>query len=219
MNSLAAGDFVIHSDHGLAEFGGIVRRILNENTGTKEYLKLSYADNDKLYVPVESAEKITKFIGDDVPKLTKLGASDWQRSQEKVKKETEKIAKELLKLYAARELAKGKQFEPDDAMLEDFCESFPYQLTPGQASAWSDVKEDLESGKPMDRLVCGDVGFGKTEIAMRRRLQNLSIWHASRDFGPHYDSRGTTLPIVSQTNRRQELWRPRRIIIAVSERR
>ena len=173
MNSLSTGDFVIHSDHGLAEFNGIVRRNIGENFGTKEYLKLGYAGNDKLFVPVESAEKITKFIGDDVPKLTKLGASDWQRAQEKVKKETEKIAKELLKLYAARELSKGKSFDKDDAMLEDFCASFPYELTPGQANAWRDVKEDLERAKPMDRLVCGDVGFGKTEIAMRAAFKTF----------------------------------------------
>lgn len=174
MNSLAAGDFVIHMDHGLAEFGGIIRRDLgSEFGGIREYLKLGYANNDKLFVPVESAEKITKFIGDDAPKLTRLGASDWQRSQEKVKKETERIAKELLKLYASRELAKGKKFSEDDAMLEDFCASFPYELTPGQARAWNDVKKDLETPRPMDRLVCGDVGFGKTEIAMRSAFKTF----------------------------------------------
>lgn len=167
MNSLKAGDFVVHLEHGLAEFGGIVRRDLGEDFGTKEYLKLSYAGNDKLYVPVESAEKITKFIGDDVPKLTKLDSSDWQRKQERIKKETERIAKDLLKLYAARELAKGKAFLDDNDKMQDFCASFPYELTPGQRQAWDDVRRDLEHHQPMDRLVCGDVGFGKTEIAMR----------------------------------------------------
>lgn len=167
MNALKPGDGVVHADHGLAIFEGIVRRDLGEDFGTREYLKLGYAENDKLFVPVESAEKITKFIGDDLPKLTRLGASEWKRSQEKLKKEAEKIAKDLLKLYAARELSEGKKFVENDEMLEDFCAGFPYELTPGQDSAWQDVSRDMEDHRPMDRLICGDVGFGKTEIAMR----------------------------------------------------
>ncbi|PID70641.1 transcription-repair coupling factor [bacterium DOLZORAL124_38_8] len=175
MNSLKGGDFVIHTDHGVAEFEGIIRRDLGKDFGgTREYLKLKYAQNDKLFVPVESAEKVTKFIGEDCPRLTKLGAADWQKSQEKIKKETEKIAKELLKLYAAREMAKGKAFAKDDDMMADFCASFPYELTPGQANAWADVKRDLERPQPMDRLVCGDVGFGKTEIAMRAAFKTFT---------------------------------------------
>lgn len=167
MNSLKPGDHVVHLEHGLAEFGGIVRRDLGEDFGTREYLQLCYASNDKLYVPVESAEKITKFIGDSTPKLTKLDSSDWQRKQERVKKETERIAKDLIKLYAARELAKGQPCKPDGDQMLDFCAAFPYVMTPGQARAWDDVRQDLESKQPMDRLICGDVGFGKTEIAMR----------------------------------------------------
>jgi len=167
MNALKSGDAVVHSDHGLAIFEGIVRRDLGADFGTREYLKLGYAENDKLFVPVESAEKITKFIGDEHPKLTRLGANEWKRSQEKLKVEAEKIAKDLLKLYAARELAKGKKFIDHDEMLDDFCAGFQYELTPGQANAWLDVSRDMESVQPMDRLVCGDVGFGKTEIAMR----------------------------------------------------
>ncbi len=167
MTSLKPGDFVIHLDHGVARFDGIVRRDLGGEFGTREYLKLCYAGNDKLFVPVESAEKITKFIGEEEPRLTKLGAADWQQSQKKLKKEAERIAKELLKLYANRELVKGKRFGADDEMLKDFCEAFPYELTPGQAQVWEEVRQDLEQNRPMDRMVCGDVGFGKTEIAMR----------------------------------------------------
>jgi transcription-repair coupling factor (superfamily II helicase) len=173
MNSLKPGDFVVHLEHGLAEFGGIVRRDLGEDFGTREYMKLGYAGNDKLYVPVESAEKITKFIGDDAPKLTKLDSSDWQRKQEKIKKETERIAKDLIKLYAARELATGRAFLGDGDKMLDFCASFPYELTPGQGRAWDDVRLDLESKQPMDRLICGDVGFGKTEIAMRAAFKSF----------------------------------------------
>ncbi|HEY5714459.1 MAG TPA: transcription-repair coupling factor [Candidatus Gracilibacteria bacterium] len=167
INSLKAGDYVIHNDHGLALFDGIVRRKVSEEGGEREYLKLCYALNDKLFVPVESAEKVTKFIGDDNPKLSRLGSADWQKTQKKLKKETERIAKELLKLYASRELAKAESFAADDEMMKEFCDSFPYELTPGQAQVWEDVRIDMERPRPMDRLVCGDVGFGKTEIAMR----------------------------------------------------
>ncbi len=166
MTSLKSGDFVIHLDHGIAKFDGIVRRE-SLDLSTREYLKLCYAESDKLFVPVESAEKITKFIGDEEPRLTKLGAADWKHSQSKLKKEAERIAAELLKLYAKRELVKGKRFPEEDEMMKGFCESFPYELTPGQLQAWNAVKKDLEHDQPMDRMVCGDVGFGKTEIAMR----------------------------------------------------
>ncbi len=168
MTSLKPGNFVIHVDHGLAKFDGIVRRDLGENFGgVREYLKLEYAGNDKLFVPVESAEKVTKFIGDDDPVLHKLGSSEWSHAQKKLKVEAERIAKDLLKLYAAREMAKGHEFLEDDEMMRDFCDSFPYELTPGQRQTWFDVQRDMESSRTMDRLVCGDVGFGKTEIAMR----------------------------------------------------
>jgi transcription-repair coupling factor (superfamily II helicase) len=164
---------VVHADHGVAKFEGIVRRDLGEELGTREFLKLGYAGNDKLFIPVASAEKITKFLGDESPKLTRLGASDWQQSQKKLRVEAEKIAKELLKLYASRELAKGKAFQSDDEMMKEFNEGFPYELTPGQFNAWNDVRIDLETPRPMDRLVCGDVGFGKTEIAMRAAFKTF----------------------------------------------
>ncbi len=168
MTTLKPGNFVVHVDHGLAKFEGIVRRDLGENFGgTREYLKLAYAENDKVFVPVESAEKVTKFIGDDEPKLSRIGSTEWAHSQKKLKQEAERIAKDLLKLYATREMAKGKKFQEDDDMMRDFCEGFPYELTPGQSQTWEDVKRDMESPRTVDRLVCGDVGFGKTEIAMR----------------------------------------------------
>ena len=168
MTGLKSGDYIIHLDHGVGKFEGIIRRKLGEESNsTREYLKLAYAENDRLFVPVESAEKVTKFIGDNIPNLTKLGASDWKQSQQKLKKEAARIAKELLKLYAARELKRGKACVADDGMMEDFCAGFAHELTPGQLQSWNDVRRDLEKIKPMDRMVCGDVGFGKTEIAMR----------------------------------------------------
>ena len=165
INSLKPGDFVVHVDHGIARFEGIIRREVPE--GAREYLRLCYAGSDKLFVPVESAEKVSKYVGDSDPRLTKLGGAEWQTLQRKLKEETERVAKELLKIYAARELAKGQKFSADDEMMKSFCESFPYELTPGQCQSWEDVRMDMEKTKPMDRLVCGDVGFGKTEIAMR----------------------------------------------------
>ena len=184
MTSLKPNDYVIHLDHGVAQFNGIIQRAFGENAGTREYLKLSYAENDKLFVPVESAEKITKFIGDEVPRLTKLGAADWKHAQSKIKKETERIAKELLKLYARRELVKGKRACFDDEMLRDFCESFPHELTPGQYNTWNDVKKDLEKERPMDRMVCGDVGFGKTEIAMRAAFKTFRAGYQTAILAP-----------------------------------
>ena len=165
INSLKNGDFVVHLDHGIAEFEGIVRREAAE--GLREYLKLKYAGSDRLFVPVESAEKVSKFVGNDQPRLTKLGGVEWQNLQKKLKKEAERIAKELLKLYAKRELATGQGFAADDDMMREFYDGFPYELTPGQRQSWEEVRIDMERKRPMDRLVCGDVGFGKTEIAMR----------------------------------------------------
>lgn len=165
INSLKPGDFVVHLDHGIAEFEGMQKRETID--GVREYLKLAYAGSDRLFVPVESAEKVSKYVGQDEPRCTKLGGAEWQTMQRKIKAETEKIAKELLQLYAKREMSKGEVYAAADDMMDDFCASFPYELTPGQKQSWEDVRMDLERPKPMDRLVCGDVGFGKTEIAMR----------------------------------------------------
>lgn len=166
MNSLKVGNYVVHLDHGIAKYDGIVRRELREKE-VREYLKLEYLGNDKLFVPVEFAEKVSKYVGDEDPRLTKLGGNEWRNLQKKLKKETERIAKDLLQLYAKREMEKGKHFLPDDEMMKDFYAAFPYELTPGQYQSWEEVRMDMEKRKPMDRLVCGDVGFGKTEIAMR----------------------------------------------------
>ncbi len=166
MNSLKDGDYVVHLDHGIAKYEGIVRREINKGE-IREYLKLAYLNNDRLFVPVDSAEKVSKYVGDDEPRRTKLGGTEWSNLQKKLRKETEKIAKELLQLYAKRELAKGKKFKPDSDKMLQFYSDFPYTLTPGQHQAWEEVRADMERPKPVDRLVCGDVGFGKTEIAMR----------------------------------------------------
>ena len=167
LTSLKSGDYVVHGDHGIARFLGLDRKTVDNIT--KEYLKLGYAENDKLFVPIDQADKVNKYIGSNelMPKLTRLGSADWNTLTSKVKKETQKIAKELLKLYAERHAAKGHKFKLDNDIQKQFEETFPYEETPGQIKAIEDVKSDMETGEPMDRLVCGDVGFGKTEVAMR----------------------------------------------------
>jgi len=136
---------------------------------TREYLKIEYLGNDKLYVPIDQAEKVNKYVGvgNAEPRLTRLGSGEWTTVTNKVRKESESIAKELLMLYSKREMAKGFKCMPDDKVQEQFEATFPYEETPGQLRAIIDVKRDMETAKPMDRLVCGDVGFGKTEVAMR----------------------------------------------------
>lgn len=167
LTSLKVGDYVVHSDHGIAIFLGLEKRTVDDVT--REYLKLGYAENDKLFVPIDQADKVNKFIGADEapPHLTRLGSAEWNTITRKVQKETEIIAKELLALYAERKSARGVAFKADDASQMEFEKTFPYEETPGQTRAIIDVKKDMERSIPMDRLVCGDVGFGKTEVAMR----------------------------------------------------
>lgn len=167
LTGLKVSDYVVHADHGIARFLGLDKRTVDGVT--REYLKLGYAENDKLFVPIDQADKVNKYIGseDSMPKLTRLGSVEWNTITSKVKKETETLAKELLKLYAARKAAKGFKFNVDTDLQEKFEQTFPYEETPGQIRAILDTKVDMESQIPMDRLICGDVGFGKTEVAMR----------------------------------------------------
>ncbi|MBN1494173.1 transcription-repair coupling factor [Candidatus Peregrinibacteria bacterium] len=167
LTGLKPGDYVVHADHGIALFMGLEKKTIDEIT--REYLKLAYAENDKLFVPIDQADKISKYIGAEgqLPKLTRLGSAEWATITTRVRKETEEIAKELLILYAKRKSAKGYKFAPDNDFQEKFEKTFPYEETPGQIKSIIDVKADMEKDTPMDRLVCGDVGFGKTEVAMR----------------------------------------------------
>jgi len=167
LTGLKPGDYVVHADHGIARFLGLEKKTVDQIT--REYMKLGYAENDKLFVPIDQADKVNKYIGADehIPKLTRLGSAEWSTLTNRVKKETEKIAKELLVLYAKRGSAKGIKYKPDNDLQEKFEATFPYEETPGQIKSINDVKRDMEKNVPMDRLVCGDVGFGKTEVAMR----------------------------------------------------
>ena len=167
ITSLKNGDFVVHLDHGIGVFRGIEQKTIDEIT--REYLRIDYAAGDKLFVPIDQADKVNRFIGtgDTPPRLTRLGSSEWTTVQKRVAAETKQVAKELLAIYAQRAAATGIKFGTDDKKQIAFEQNFPYEETPGQLRAIQDVKQDMESQQPMDRLVCGDVGFGKTEVAMR----------------------------------------------------
>lgn len=167
ITSLVPGDYVVHMEHGIGHFEGMTQK---EVDGTpREYLELTYAEGDKLFVPVDQADKLSKFVFEEgnEPVLTRLGTSEWKRVTEKMQQETQKIAKELLKIYAERAKSKGFAFKDDNKKQEEFEKAFPYEITPGQLKAVQDIKHDMEDIHPMDRLICGDVGFGKTEVAMR----------------------------------------------------
>jgi len=167
ITSLQVGDFVVHMEHGIGRFEGMTNKTVDDIE--REYLEITYAENDKLCVPVDQADKLSKFVHEegDEPTLTRLGSNEWKKASKKVSEETQKIAKELLGIYAQRAKAKGHQYPEDNETQRKFDDAFPYTETPGQIKAIEDIKHDMESGHPMDRLVCGDVGFGKTEVAMR----------------------------------------------------
>lgn len=167
ITSLSAGDYVVHMEHGIGRFEGMTQKVIDG--AMREYLELSYAEGDKLFIPVDQADKLSKYVHEegDEPVLTRLGTAEWKKITEKLKEETKEVAKELLNLYAKRAAAKGFAFARDQSAEEKFAASFPYELTPGQRKAIEDIERDMEDGHPMDRLVCGDVGFGKTEVAIR----------------------------------------------------
>ena len=167
LTSLKPDDLVVHSEHGIGRFEGLDSRKIDDIN--KEFLRIAYAQNDKLFVPIDQADRVSKYIGAEelAPKLTRLGSAEWATVTRKVKMEAQKIAKELLQLYAKRHAAKGFAYKDKMELMGEFEETFPYEETPGQIKAILDVKKDMLDPKPMDRLVCGDVGFGKTEVAMR----------------------------------------------------
>lgn len=165
---LAAGDYVVHNVHGIGVFSGI--RKIDTHGITKDYIKIDYAKGDVLYVPVTQLDMVAKYIGpqeNSKVKLSRLGSQDWQKAKAKVKSSVKDIAKELIELYSARMKAKGYAFSRDNEWQRDFEASFEYEETPDQLNCCADIKRDMEKTSPMDRLLCGDVGFGKTEVALR----------------------------------------------------
>ncbi len=166
-SDLSVGDYVVHEDHGLGIYRGI-EKICRDRV-TKDYLKIEYGDGGKLYIPATRLDRIQKYAGSQAkaPKLNKLGGTEWKKTKTKVKKEVQQIAKDLVEIYAARQASDGYQYGPDTVWQKEFEELFPYEETEDQLNAIEAAKADMESPKIMDRLICGDVGYGKTEVALR----------------------------------------------------
>lgn len=162
---LHPGDYVVHEFHGVAKFSGLVTRTLGGVE--RDYLLLEYRGDDRLYLPTDQIDAIRPYTGGDSPTLSRMGGADWERSRARVRSAASEIAQELVLLYQKRITTKGHSFGPDTPWQQEMEQSFPFQETPDQNSAIKSVKEDMENSLPMDRLVCGDVGFGKTEIAIR----------------------------------------------------
>lgn len=164
---LKAGDFIVHINHGIGKFEGINE--LQVEGIKRDFLVLSYKGGDTLYVPVDQLDMVQKYIGSDekTPKMNKLGGTEWAKTKGKVRESLKEMADELLKLYAERSTLKGYAFSKDTSLQKEFEDDFPYEETPDQLTAIEEIKKDMESPLPMDRLLCGDVGYGKTEVAIR----------------------------------------------------
>ncbi len=167
LNDLAVGDYVVHVDHGIGIYQGMAR--LTVDGVERDYLVLEYAAGDRMFVPTDQADKVSRYrgAGEEPPTLHRLGTQDWARAKERVRASARDIAKELLEVYASRQLMPGHSYGPDSPWQAELEASFPYTETPDQLQAVADVKADMESARPMDRLICGDVGYGKTEVALR----------------------------------------------------
>ena len=174
LRELQPGDYVTHIDHGVGKYSGLQKIEVNGNM--QEAIRILYKDNDVLYVNVNSLHKITKFTGKEgtIPRVNKLGSDAWQKLKNKTKKQVKDIAADLIRLYAKRKASEGFAFSTDSYMQTELEASFFYEDTPDQGKATADVKRDMESPAPMDRLVCGDVGFGKTEIAVRAAFKAVA---------------------------------------------
>jgi len=173
LSDLTPGDFVVHVEYGIGIFRGLVTRVLEGDE--REYLLVDYGGVDRLYVPIHQADRLSRYIGADdrPPRLNRLGTADWQTMKERAKRAAEDVARELLELYAARETATGHAFGPDTPWQAELEAAFPYFETEDQLRAIADVKADMEKPKPMDRLICGDVGYGKTEVALRAAFKSV----------------------------------------------
>ena len=166
-SDLTPGDFVVHVEYGIGIFRGLVTRAMEGIV--REYLLVEYGDSDRLYVPTHQADRLSRYIGagDRPPRLDRLGATEWQNVKKRARQAAQEVARELLELYAARELAAGHAFGPDEPWQAELEAGFPYFETEDQLRAIAEIKADMERARPMDRLICGDVGYGKTEVALR----------------------------------------------------
>ena len=174
LNQFEPGDYVVHIDHGIGKFAGLVR--LPNGDSTQEVIKLIYQNDDVVFVSIHSLHKISKYKGKEgePPRINKLGTGAWEKIKEKTKSKIKDIARDLIRLYSQRKQEKGFSYSPDSFLQHELEASFLYEDTPDQLKATNDVKADMESDRPMDRLVCGDVGFGKTEVAMRAAFKAVT---------------------------------------------
>ena len=175
LNQFTTGDYIVHIDHGIGQFGGLVRTEVNGKM--QEAIRLIYQNNDIIFVSIHSLHKLSKYKGKDSgepPKLSKLGTGAWEKMKERTKSKVKDIARDLILLYSKRRQEKGFAYSPDSFMQHELEASFIYEDTPDQMKATVDVKADMENDRPMDRLICGDVGFGKTEVAIRAAFKAVS---------------------------------------------
>jgi len=175
LNQFTTGDYIVHIDHGIGQFGGLVRTEVNGKM--QEAIRLIYQNNDIIFVSIHSLHKLSKYKGKDSgepPKLSKLGTGAWEKMKERTKSKVKDIARDLILLYSKRKQEKGFAYSPDSFMQHELEASFIYEDTPDQMKATADVKADMENDRPMDRLICGDVGFGKTEVAIRAAFKAVS---------------------------------------------
>ncbi len=174
LRDLKPGDYITHIDHGVGRYDGLEK--IEVNGKTQEMIRLVYADNDLLYVNINSLNRIAKFSGKEgaIPKMNKLGTDTWEKLKRSTKKKVKDIARDLIKLYAQRKAQKGNAFSPDTYLQNELEASFIYEDTPDQEKATADLKKDMEAPHPMDRLICGDVGFGKTEVAIRAAFKAVA---------------------------------------------
>ena len=173
-DELNVGDYIVHDTHGIGQYLGI--KTLEVQGVHRDYLYISYRGNDTLYVPVEQFKLIRKYTSahGKIPKVNKLGSTDWQKTKQRIKNKVDDLADELIALYSKRLVQKGFAFMPDTPLQESFENEFPYELTPDQKQATKEIKTDMEQPRPMDRLLCGDVGFGKTEVALRAAFKAIA---------------------------------------------
>lgn len=174
LNEFEIGDYIVHIDHGIGKFGGLIR-MPNGNT-TQEVIKIIYQHDDVVFVSIHNLHKISKYKGKEgeEPRLSRLGTGAWEKMKDRTKSKIKDIARDLIKLYSQRKHEKGFQYSPDGYLQQELEASFLYEDTPDQLKATQDVKADMESDRPMDRLICGDVGFGKTEVAMRAAFKAVT---------------------------------------------
>ncbi len=170
-DDLVVGGYVVHTIHGVAKYLGMTKRSIGDSE--RDYLLLEYRGGDRLYVPSDQMGSITPYVGGESPTLSRLGGSDWQKTRARVKQDVQKVAQELVVLYQKRMVTKGHAYLPDSAWQIEMEDLFPYELTRDQAIAIDQTKADMEDSRPMDRLICGDVGFGKTEIAIRAAFKAI----------------------------------------------